>query len=92
MFNLTKIFRRCMFLNMVMFTYLGVRFLAGIRFFFSPQCPDRFWGLLRLLFNGCGGEIKCHGCEADHSPPTSAEVKNGGAISPCQHMYLWCGA
>jgi hypothetical protein len=27
--------------------------------------------------------------EADHSSPTSAEIKNGGAISPRQHRFLW---
>jgi hypothetical protein len=26
-------------------------------------------------------------CKADHSPPSSAEVKNGGAIPPLPHMY-----
>jgi hypothetical protein len=30
--------------------------------------------------------------EADHSPPSSAEVKNGGAIPPLPHMYSWHGA
>jgi hypothetical protein len=25
------------------------------------------------------------GCEADHSPPSSAKVKNGGAIPPLPH-------
>jgi hypothetical protein len=28
--------------------------------------------------------------EADHSSPTSAEVKNGGAIPPLPHMSSWC--
>jgi hypothetical protein len=27
-------------------------------------------------------EVKRPGCEADHSPPSSAEVKNGGTIPP----------
>jgi hypothetical protein len=26
--------------------------------------------------------------EADHSPPSSAEVKNGGAIPPLPHVFL----
>jgi hypothetical protein len=30
--------------------------------------------------------IKRLGCEADHSPPSSAEVKNGGAILPFPYM------
>jgi hypothetical protein len=29
--------------------------------------------------------VKRPGSEADHSPPSSAEVKNGGAISPFPH-------
>jgi hypothetical protein len=30
-------------------------------------------------------EIKRQGHEADHSPPTSAEVNNGGPIPPLPH-------
>jgi hypothetical protein len=30
--------------------------------------------------------------EADHSSPSSAEVKNGGAILPLQHTSSWCCA
>jgi hypothetical protein len=29
--------------------------------------------------------IKGQGCEADHTPPSSAKVKNGGAILPLPH-------
>jgi hypothetical protein len=32
------------------------------------------------------------GRAADHSPPSSAEVKNGGAIPPLPHMTSWRGA
>jgi hypothetical protein len=32
------------------------------------------------------------GCEADHSPRSSAEVKNGGAIPPLPHACSWLGA
>jgi hypothetical protein len=31
-------------------------------------------------------------CEADHSPLSSAEVKNGGAVPPILHMSSWHGA
>jgi hypothetical protein len=30
--------------------------------------------------------------ESDHSPPSSAEVKNGGAIPPLPHTSSWRGA
>jgi hypothetical protein len=30
--------------------------------------------------------------EGDHSPTSSAEVKNGGAISPLHHTSSWFGA
>jgi hypothetical protein len=33
--------------------------------------------------------IKRPGREADHSPPSSAEVKNGGALPPLPHMSSW---
>jgi hypothetical protein len=29
--------------------------------------------------------------EADHSPPTSTEVKNGGAIPPLSYTSSWRG-
>jgi hypothetical protein len=35
--------------------------------------------------------IKWPGPEADHSPPSSVEVKNGGAIPPLPHMSSWRG-
>jgi hypothetical protein len=44
---------------------------------------------------GTGGSIpvvKEHGCEADHPPPSNAEVKNGGATSPLPSMSSWHNA
>jgi hypothetical protein len=35
--------------------------------------------------------LKRPGCEADHSPPSSA-VRNGGAITPLPYMSSWHGA
>jgi hypothetical protein len=32
--------------------------------------------------------VKLAGSEADHSPPSSAEVKNGGTISPLPHYFF----
>jgi hypothetical protein len=31
--------------------------------------------------------VKRPGSEADHSPPSSAEVKNGGAMPPLPHTF-----
>jgi hypothetical protein len=42
---------------------------------------------------GCFFGLKQQGHEADHSPPPSAKVKNGGAIPPFPYMYVfmaWC--
>jgi hypothetical protein len=36
--------------------------------------------------------VKRRGREADCSPPSSAEVKNGGAIPPLPHISSWHGA
>jgi hypothetical protein len=36
--------------------------------------------------------VKWQGCEADHSPQSSAKVKNGGAIPPLLHMSSWHNA
>jgi hypothetical protein len=41
---------------------------------------------------GTGGSylgVKRPGREADHSPSSSVEVKNGGAIPPLPHTSLW---
>jgi hypothetical protein len=37
-------------------------------------------------------EVKRPGREADHSPQSSAEVKNGGAIPPLPNMSSWHSA
>jgi hypothetical protein len=53
--------------------------LVGSRIFTPPCCPDQLWGPPNLLSNGYWGAlapgVKQWGHEADHSPPTSAEVK-----------------
>jgi hypothetical protein len=35
---------------------------------------------------------KAFGHEAEHSPPSNAEVNNCGAISPLSHKSSWCDA
>jgi hypothetical protein len=57
----------------------------------SLQCADLFWGPPSLQSNGYLGLfpawVKQKVREANHSPPISAEFKNGGAISPLLHIY-----
>ena len=52
---------------------------GGGRFFSSPKRPDRLWGPPSLIFSGYRGissGVKRPECDVDHSPPSSAEVKN----------------
>jgi hypothetical protein len=67
------------------------------KFFSTPQHADRLCkgstqpptqGVPRAL----SWEVKWPECEADHSPPSSAEVKNGGAIPPLPDISSWHGA
>jgi hypothetical protein len=53
----------------------------GRGFFLQPLRPDRLWGQPSLLYSGYrgsfpGGKAR-PGRDADHSPESSAEVKNG---------------
>jgi hypothetical protein len=52
----------------------GVRVPVGARIFTSSCRPERLWGSPSLLSNRHRG-VKRPGREADHSPPTSAEVR-----------------
>jgi hypothetical protein len=56
----------------------------GKRFFSNPQRLDRLWGPPSILCNGYLGLFypgaNWQGRKADHSPPSTAEIKNGGAI------------
>jgi len=47
----------------------------------GPTQPPIKW-VIKVLSLG----IKWAGCEADHSPPSSPEVKACGAIPPFPHM------
>jgi hypothetical protein len=58
----------------------------------APDCflpiPFKFFNRLWALSYG----VKQAGREDDHSPPSSAEVSNGGAIPPLTYMSSWLGA
>jgi hypothetical protein len=43
---------------------------------------NQYWGLI-------SSEIKKLGREADRSPPSIAEVRNGGAVPPFPHISSW---
>jgi hypothetical protein len=72
-----------------------VRFPAVQDFFFStasrptlgPTQPP-----IQLVPGALSLGVKRQGPEADHSPPSSAEVKNYGGIPPLPHMSSWRGA
>jgi hypothetical protein len=53
----------------------------------GPTQPPIQWEARALSLG-----VKGLGREADHSPPSSAEVKNDGAIPPLSHTSSWRGA
>jgi hypothetical protein len=66
---------------------IEVRSPAGANNFSSSLCPDRLWGPPSLLYNGhrvgpFPGGKEPPGRDADHSPPSTAEVVNE------QELYL----
>jgi hypothetical protein len=47
---------------------------------------------IQLVQAGVSPDVKWQGCEADDSPSSSAEVKNGGAVPLLPHTSSWCDA
>jgi hypothetical protein len=68
--------------------WCGVRVPAvGWVFFSSPPSPDRLWGPPEPRARAISLGVRRLGREADHSPPSSAEVKN----SLFQYTSMaWC--
>lgn len=57
----------------------------------SPRkCSDRLWGLPSLLFNRYRGSLPCvtwSGRDVNHSPPSTAKVKNMNCAIPLFPLY-----
>jgi hypothetical protein len=71
---------------------IGVQFPVGAQVF-SPPRLHRLWGPPTQRVPGAFSlGVKRPGREADYSPPTSAEFKNGGAIPPIPHTLSCIGA
>jgi hypothetical protein len=72
----------------------GVRIPAEVRdFSFLQNLPYLLWGLVSLVFNGYQGSfpgVKRPGREVNHSPPSSAEVKNEWSYTSTPPICLHC--
>jgi hypothetical protein len=62
----------------------------GKIFFSASQRPDPFWDTT-MGTGAFSSWLKRPGCEAHHSPASSAEAKNDGAIPPFSNVSSWCG-
>jgi hypothetical protein len=59
-----------------------IKFVAGaIDFSLLSACIQRVLGALSL-------GVKQLECEAHHSPPSNADVKNDVAMTPCPHVFF----
>jgi hypothetical protein len=55
----------------------------GMQFITTPYRPDQPLGLpIQWILSDLSPGVKRPEREADHLPPSSAEVRNGGAITP----------
>jgi hypothetical protein len=69
-----------------------VRVPIGSRIFFFPRCPRPALGPTQPQIQWASREIslavKRPRGEAEHSPPSRAEVKNDGAIPPLPYVVI----
>jgi hypothetical protein len=68
----------------------GVRFPACTRYFDLRSVQTDFGAHPTSYPMGTGANVP--GREADHSPPSSSEVKNDGAMPPLPTPSSWSGA
>jgi hypothetical protein len=67
----------------------GVQFPSGGKYFLFSIASRPALGsnqsLIQWVLGAVSSGIKRPGRESDHSPPSSEEVNNGGAVSPLPH-------
>jgi hypothetical protein len=61
-----------------------ILYSTAVRLALRPICPPNPW-----MQGGFPRGVKQQGREANQSPQSSAEVKNGRAILPLAHMSSW---
>jgi hypothetical protein len=73
---------------------MGFDYRQREKIFSTPQRPHRLWSTqpIQRIPGDLSSRAKRPGREADHSPPSSAEVKNGEAIPPLLETSLWLGS
>jgi hypothetical protein len=71
----------------------GVRFPAGVRDFSLLHSVQTDSGAhtdpYSMDIRDISLRVKMLGLEANHSSPSSVEVRNGGAITPHTYLSLW---
>jgi hypothetical protein len=70
----------------------GVRFPAAQEIFVYVTALGPSQLPTQWVQGAISAGVKWPGREADHSPVSSAELKNGGAMSPLCHMLSWHSA